>query len=291
MTAAQLIGLAIQLSMMGVIFCVALHAHFGDVLFLLRKPALLLRSVASMLVVMPLLAVGVAIAFDLNPLIEVALIASTLSPVPPILPGRQIKAGGHSPYVIGLLTVTALVAIVYVPLVAALVGRVFHRPVDVDYASVARIVAMSMLMPVVAGMAVRRWAPAVADRIDKPLSRAAMALLVLALIPVLIQQWPSIAKLFGNFSLVAIIAFSLVGLAVGHLLGGPDPDDRAVLALATCARHPAVALTMTYRNADQPGVLAAVLVVLLVASLVSLPYVRWRSQSHDATRASGPSRA
>ena len=84
-------------------------------------------------------------------------------------------------------------------------------------------------------------------------------------------------------------AFSLVGLAVGHLLGGPDPDDRTVLALATCARHPAVALTMTYRNADQPGVLAAVLVVLLVASLVSLPYVRWRAQSHGGARA--PSRA
>src|SRR5215471_3055967 len=118
MTLAKLIPLAIQLSMAIVIFCVALNARFTDVVFLLRKPGLLLRSLVSMLLVMPVFAVAMARLFDLNLAVEIALVASSLSPVPPILPGKQIKAGGKSSYVIGLLTVTALVSIVYVPLVA-----------------------------------------------------------------------------------------------------------------------------------------------------------------------------
>src|SRR5262245_33853187 len=106
MTAVQAIGLAIQISMALIIFCVALDARFADLTFLWRKPGLLLRSLLSMLVVMPVIAVLMALTFDLHHAVEIALLASALSPVPPILPGKQLKAGGESSYVVGLLTTT-----------------------------------------------------------------------------------------------------------------------------------------------------------------------------------------
>ena len=93
-------------------------------------------------------------------------------------------------------------------------------------------------------------------------------------------------RLVGNFSIVAMAAFALVGLAVGHWLGGPDPDERSVLAMATSARHPAVALAITHNVSDRPGVLAAVLMTLLVASFVTLPYVRWSRRRHADALAS-----
>ena len=74
-----------------------------------------------MLVVMPALAVAFAMAFDLHDGGD-RVGASALSPVPPILPGKQIKAGGHASYVIGLLLSSALVAIVYVPMMGHLLG-------------------------------------------------------------------------------------------------------------------------------------------------------------------------
>jgi len=291
MTVAQLIPIAIQLSMALVIFCVALNARFSDIVFLLHKRGLLLRSLISMLVVMPAFAVGLALAFDLNHAVEIALIASALSPVPPILPGKQIKAGGQASYVIGLLTVTALVAIVYVPLAAALLSKVSERPVHVEVGNVAVIVGTSMLLPVLGGMLVRRLAPKLAARIDKPLTTSASVLLVVALVPVLIKEWPAMFALLGNFSLLAMVVFASVGLAVGHLLGGPDRGNRTVLAMATAARHPAVALAITHNAANQPGVMAAVLLMLLVASVVSGPYMKWRQRSHDAGLSQGRSQA
>jgi BASS family bile acid:Na+ symporter len=40
-----------------------------------------------------------------------------LSPVPPIVPNKELKAGGAPSYVIGVLVATALFSIVFVPLV------------------------------------------------------------------------------------------------------------------------------------------------------------------------------
>ena len=280
MTAGQLIGLAIQLSMALIIFCVALDARFGDVAFLWRRPGLLVRSLVSMLVVMPALAVAMAVWFDLNQAVELALVASALAPVPPILPNKQIKAGGESSYVVGLLTTTALVSIVYVPLVATLIGNALHRPVDVSMSRITEIVATSMLLPVLAGMAVHRWLPALGRRIDRPLSIIATVVLALACIPILVKEAHDMGRLVGNFSIVAMAAFAAVGLAVGHWLGGPDPDERSVLALATAARHPAVALAITHNALDKPGVMAAVLMTLLVASVVTMPYVMWMRRRH-----------
>jgi len=276
MPLAKLIPLAIQLSMALVIFCVALHARFSDIVFLLRKPGLLVRSMISMLLVMPVFAVALAVTFDLNHSVEIALIASALSPVPPILPGKQIKTGGKASYVIGLLMISALVSIVYVPLAAALLSNVFHRPVEVERTNLITIVATSMLLPVLAGMLVRKLAPTLAVRIDKPLSAGATVALLIAFVPILVKEWPAITALLGNFSLLAMVVFAAVGLVVGHLLGGPDANDRSVLATATAARHPAVALAIVHNAVDQPGVMAAVLLTLLVASVVTTPYMKWR---------------
>ena len=92
-----------------------LQANPGDVTALLRQPGRLFRSLTSMLVVMPIVAAALAAAFDLDRAVKIALVALALSPVPPFLPPKNIKAGGESSYAIGLLVATSLVSIVYVP--------------------------------------------------------------------------------------------------------------------------------------------------------------------------------
>ena len=60
-----------------------------------------------------------------------------------------------------------------------------------------------------------------------------------------------------------MVLFSLAGLAVGHVLGGPDRDERTVLGLSTAARHPAKALAIAQRAADPQALLAAVLLAVI----------------------------
>src|SRR4051812_18920624 len=108
MTIGHLIGLGISLSMGLVILGLGLHATLRDATYVLRRPALLVRSLVSMDVAMPLFAAGLAAFFNLGPAVALALVALALSPVPPYVP-IQAKSGGES-YAIGLLVVTTVAA-------------------------------------------------------------------------------------------------------------------------------------------------------------------------------------
>ena len=226
-------------------------------------------------VTMPLFAA----IFELHPAVKIALLVLSVSPVPPILPKKEIKAGGGSSYPFGLLVAAALFAIVVVPISVELLGRAFARTVQVAPATVAQLVLKTVFIPLAAGIAVRYFAPAFAERIAKPVSLVAMVLLVVSALPIVFTAWPAITSLIGNGTILAIAAFVVVGLAAGHLLGGPDPEDRTVLALSTASRHPGVAIAIA--SANFPGqklVFAAVLLYLIVNAVVSLPYLNWRKR-------------
>jgi len=281
MNPEALIMLAIKASIMLLVFGLGLHADWRDTTYLFRRPSLLLRSYLSMGIIMPLFAAGVAAFFDLHPAVEIAIIALALAPVPPILPGKQEKAGGTASYAIGLLVTAALFAIVTVPVGVELMGKVFGKDAHMTPGAVALIVLMSILAPLAAGLVVNRLAPGFAERIARPISLLATILLVAAALPVLFTAWPAIMSMIGNGTLLALALFTVVGLTAGHWLGGDIPDNRTVLALATSARHPAVALAIAGTNFQhQKAVLAVVLLHLLVGAVISLPYVVWRKRRH-----------
>jgi BASS family bile acid:Na+ symporter len=71
----------------------------------------------------------------------------------------------------------------------------------------------------------------------------------------------------------------IAGLAAGHFLGGPKPEERTVLSLASCTRHPAVALALAGSLAEAARLRAALLLYLLVAAAVSAGYVAWQRRA------------
>jgi BASS family bile acid:Na+ symporter len=81
--------------------------------------------------------------------------------------------------------------------------------------------------------------------------------------------------LLGNGRVLSITAFVVIGLGVGHWLGGPDPEDRTVLALSTASRHPGIALAITTTNfPEEKLATGAVLLYLLVSAIVVPPYLK-----------------
>ena len=278
MSAAQLMALAIQCSLTLIVFCIGLHSQAHDVTGLLKRPGLLVRSLLSMYVILPVIVAALCAYFDLTPAIEIALVVLAVSPVPPILPNKELRAGGDASYGVGLLVIAAIVAVAYVPAAVHVLGTLFDRPRVVPMGTVARIVAISILLPLAAGFVVRWLAPRLAAKIVKPLNVAGTVVLVVACIPVLLATWRTMFDLVGNFTLVAIIVVTLIALLVGHLLGGPDPDERTVLGLSTAARHPGMAIAIAHAVAPgDKAVIAAVLLAFLVGTIVAIPYVKRRS--------------
>lgn len=283
MTLAEVIRLALLASIVLLVFSLGLQAPPGSAVRLIRRPGLLARSLLAMYVLVPLFAIGLALAFDLPFPVKVALVALAVSPVPPFLPKKQLKAGGSGSYAFGLLVVAGVLAIVFVPLALHLGSSVFERAADISPAAIARIVALTIVVPLGLGMLVAHLAPRVADRIAKPAGLIATVLLVAAFLPVLVTMWRPMMSLIGDGTLAAFVAFAVAALIAGDVLGGPRQDDRVVLALSSAARHPGVAMAIASANAaDEKLVPAAVLLYLVVNGIVSVLYLKWRARGTAA---------
>ena len=82
----------------------------------------------------------------------------------------------------------------------------------------------------------------------------------------------------------------VVGLVVGHIFGGPDPEHAVVLALSTACRHPAIALTIATSNAPTEPVAGTILLYLILNLILAIPYVLWQKARHSRVRPAGVAR-
>src|SRR4030095_10254517 len=216
MTSFELIKLAVSASIFLTVLGIGLSATWRDTTFLLRERGLLFRSLLSMFVVMPVVVAVVAQVSHLPEAVKIALVALAIAPVPPILPRRELKAGGHSGYAVGLLVVGALIAIAYVPLAVEILDRIFGRHGDVSPLTIGKIVLITILAPLLIGMAVRQWAPRAAEKGAGPVLAIGMILLVAACIPLLMATWRAIVALFGDGTVLIIALIAAGGLFPGH---------------------------------------------------------------------------
>jgi len=276
--ARELALLAFVLSILCTVFGFGLRATWDDLLYLFRRPGLLLRSLLAVHVLMPLVVVLLVSAFELRHEVETALVALAISPMPPLLPNRLGKAGGSAAYSIALLATLAVFAIVIVPVSAMAMGWVFDRPFGIAPASVASKVGSMIIAPLISGLAVRSLLPAVASRIEHPVGQVARVLLPLGVLAALPVVLPAMWALVGNGTVLAMVAFAAAGLATGHVLGGPEPEKATVLAIASSSRHPAIALSIVSENFPAEHFAATIVLFLMVSFAVCVPYIAWQKR-------------
>ena len=103
MDGPQLIKLLATTSILLLVFALGARAKLADAASFAREslqpPYWLLRALTAMYVVVPLTAVLMGLLLDLPRPIRVGLLAIAVAPIPPILPGRQLKSGGSPAHV------------------------------------------------------------------------------------------------------------------------------------------------------------------------------------------------
>ena len=95
----------------------------------------------------------------------------------------------------------------------------------------------------------------------------------LAGLALLVLHWPLFTAVRWP-GMVALVVLLLLAVAIGHLLGGPHPDDRTALAIACATRHIGVAVVVAtaFRGPRTMVLLAAYVVA---SAVVSIPYLQW----------------
>ena len=278
----QLVVLALQISIIATVFGFGLRATSADLLYLVHRPGLLVRSLLAMFVIMPVVAMALVWLFDFPPAVNIVLVALAISPVPPLLPMKETKAGGNLSYGLGLMAVLALVSIVVVPATLTVLGRLSGRPLGLAPGSVAGVMLKAVLVPLAIGMIVRAVSPRIADRSAAAVMVVVKVLLPVAVIAVLAGAVSAIYALLGAGTVLGLTIFTLSGLAIGHVLGGPDPGHSSVLALATACRHPAIALSIATTNFPEQRFAALILLYLIVSAIVGIPYLMWQQRAEGS---------
>ena len=277
---ARHLPILLNAGVVGLVFALGLKALPRDAAFLWREPGLLLRSLLAMVVAVPVAAALLVVVLDPPRAAAIGILAMAASPGAPFAPQRELQLGGRRPYIYSLLVTVAFLAVVTIPLTLGLLCFLFAADCAgwVPPGQVARIAVLMLVLPLVLGMLVRRALPGLAARLAKPLALATNLLIGAIALLVLVKSFHAILAL-GARAFAAMALMTLIALAGGHLLGGPYPEDRTALAVASSLRHPGLALLVAKVQFPGEPVAAVVLATILIASLVSIPYTVWQKRS------------
>jgi len=272
----QIVRWLVRASIFANVAALGAGSKIGDALSVLRTREQLLRAFVAMQLVWPLCTVLMVRALPLSPPVKIALVALSISPLPPLLPRKASGAREAEGYAVGLLTAMALVSLVWIPIVLELLERVFSVPLQLTPWLIGVILVETIALPLGAGMLARRLWPRFAERLVRPATAVGGVLLLLGALLIVVRAHAALWQLLGDGTLLTILVWTTLGLAVGHWLGGPGLRRRAVLAVATSSRHPAVAIAIAQQNfPEQKLAPAAVLLALLASAFVTGAYVAW----------------
>lgn len=282
----QILPLLLTLSLAGLVLTVGLRSGSGALLYVLRRPGLLLKAILAVEIIPPLAAAALIWLLPLEPVVKAGIMLMAISPVPPLVPGNELGIGARKEYAYGIYVAMALLTIIAVPLVFDLAARLFGHGRTLPFHLIAATVGTGVLIPLGLGVLVQRIAPDIAHRAAPWVYRLSMLLVVVVFLPILVSIWPAIQHLIGNGAVVAMAALALITLIGGHLLGGPADLDRATLAVASSVRHPGIAMLIANTAFNDKRVTAAVLLYMLVSMVVGALYKAWFKRAHPAPRVS-----
>lgn len=270
----QLILLAAKSSIFLMVLSVGLRVAPGDLISLLRQPKRLLAGLIAIDVVMPVVSILLIAFMPLTVPSKIALGLMALSPMAPIFPGKALKHGGHADYVAGLFFVVVVLSAITVTLWVEVHTLFFPIDAHVSPLPVAKLVGVSALIPLLAGVALSHFLPA-SVALSRPINLIGNIVLLGVMAALLATAWRPMLAYVGNGTLLAMATTVAAGLIAGHMLGGPDLADRATLATAAAARHPGIAAIVAQQVFPEQQALPGIVVFLLVGLAFSIPYDLW----------------
>jgi BASS family bile acid:Na+ symporter len=240
----------------------------------LRTPSLLIRGLASVLVIVPMIGIAASFVCGLNLAEKVGVALIVMAPGAPLALRRALGSGADAGLVTTLQIVVALLAVVVLPLWVVIGNTILGTRGIADAGSVAKQVCVAQLLPLVLGVVARRMAPVRSPRIGNMLGRAGAVLLIVAITSITVDLNYSVLATHPRPIVVAVVT-TIVALFVGHLLGGPRPEVRHSIAITGAMRNVGLALLIATINRTPPAVEVIILSYGITAVLIVTAYILW----------------
>jgi BASS family bile acid:Na+ symporter len=270
--------LVLLLGVVLLVVAIGIRTRLERPLLLLQKPALALRAMVAMFVALPAFVLLLVWLMPLREGVGAVLLGFAVSPVLPPWAKKGVAVGGQDDYVIGLQVLSSVVALLVVPLMILIGYKIFGLQTSLASLAVEKVLLVTVAAPLALGLGLARLWPGTAPQLAALADRVGGVVLLIGAGVLLLLRGRAILDVLGQGTLLITLAVIAFGLLVGHVLGGPDPGNRAALASATVSRHPAIALLVAsgaFPDNDAT-VIGTVLLYLLAALMLPIPYERRR---------------
>jgi len=232
----DIIGTLLPLALAFIMFAVGVTLVPSDFTRLLREPRAVIAGLIGQLLLLPLFAWSLAVAWALPPEMAVGLVILGACPGGASSALITHLARGTAALSVTLTAITSVVALASMPIVVQVALRVFLGDASEIEFSIMRLVRgvfVITTVPVGAGMLLRAWRPALVDRLQAALGRVATTLFVLIVIATFVNQREALLANLSSVGPAAAslnVAVMLAGVALGFAF---RLDRRDAIAIAS----------------------------------------------------------
>jgi bile acid:Na+ symporter, BASS family len=275
MTAEQLILMLLQVILFTSVLTLGFKSTLSEPFFLFRHPRLFIRTFIAIYMVVPVLTAVILVLVPLPVDVKTGVILLAISPVATTLPHNMLILGANPPYVYSILISMSLIAVVMIPIsLAILTALPLTHDASVPLLEVVKLIAQTVLLPLIIGAIIRRLAPRWTERLSQPINAISGKALVATLLALLALNLGGIIEV----SLLSFIVLSFLiasALAAGHFLGGSAVGDRAALAMAAAQRQTAIATLIAAINFPSAVTIDVIVIYLIINILAIKLYMKW----------------
>lgn len=225
----------LPLALAFIMFVLGLGLTFDDFARVARKPRDFFVGAATQVILLPVVAFGLISIWSLPP--ELALGVMIIAAAPGGVTSNILTAFGRGDVAlsISLTAVISLLSVITIPAVvvfayAQLIGG---QAGDVSVAGTALSVFVIVTVPVLIGLAVRRYAESFAIRIEPVARQISAGLFVLVLVGAIFQERANIATYFAQAGLITL-TLNIVMMVLAYLIArifASGPKQRITISL------------------------------------------------------------
>lgn len=275
-----LVKIALPIAIAVIMCGIGMTLSGGDFRRIAQRPKPVLIGILGHYALLPLLGFAVAWLFPMPAELAIGLVLVAACPSGTTSNALTYLARGNVALAVTLTVISALVTFLSVPLLVNLALHVFGgetREIRLPVGQTILHLAGLVLAPVLIGMAVRRWAPAFAQRLEPWVSRFALAFLVLLIVAIAVSERENLPAWFAQMGPAAMV-LCCAAIGLGFVLGrisGLELRDAITIGMEVGVQNStlAIVIALTLLNSPQvalPGAVYGLLMYLPALAMVAL---------------------
>ena len=217
----------------------------------------------------PAIAYGITLFMPIDEPLAVGLILMSLAPCAPFVPIFVTKAKGDLGYTAAYMFLVAIGTIIFMPIAVPFLVK----GLTVTAWAIARPLIIMILIPLLIGMAIRRFSAKTADKIQPAVKKITMVFTILVFVLLIAIYYKGIVSIMGSLAIATQLIYFFILTALSYLTAfGLKHEQKIVLSIGNSTRNLGAAVAPLFAaTAIAPD--AIVMVVLSLPVMVLFPFI------------------